>query len=107
MTVAQRLYAASTGKAAVVERLLLANANIALETLDGFSALDMAATVECLTAVASSVAKASGAGRRRWLKTAAQARWLGRKDRGSAIAQASLNRRSSAPARRAPGASGG
>ncbi|VTZ27203.1 putative thiosulfate sulfurtransferase [Methylocella tundrae] len=43
------MYASSTGKAPVVERLLLAGADIAVETLDGFSALDMAATVECLT----------------------------------------------------------
>jgi thiosulfate/3-mercaptopyruvate sulfurtransferase len=43
------MYAASTGKAAIVERLLLAGADIKLETLDGFSAPDMAATVECLT----------------------------------------------------------
>jgi thiosulfate/3-mercaptopyruvate sulfurtransferase len=43
------MYAASTGKALVVERLLQAYPNTALETLDGFSSLDMAATVECLT----------------------------------------------------------
>ena len=36
------MYAASTGKAAVIEHLLLAGADITLETLDGFSALDMA-----------------------------------------------------------------
>lgn len=43
------MYASSTGKASVVERLLLSGADTAVETLDGFSALDMAATVECLT----------------------------------------------------------
>ncbi len=43
------MYAASAGKAAVVERLLAAGADTRLETLDGFSALDMAATIECLT----------------------------------------------------------
>lgn len=43
------MYAASTGKAAVVERLLAAGADTTPETLDGFSALDMAATIECLT----------------------------------------------------------
>lgn len=42
------MYAASTGKHAVVEALLAAGANPQLETLDGFSALDMAATIECL-----------------------------------------------------------
>jgi thiosulfate/3-mercaptopyruvate sulfurtransferase len=42
------MYAASTGKHAVVEALLAADANPQLETLDGFSALDMAATIECL-----------------------------------------------------------
>jgi len=42
------MYAASTGKHAVVEKLLDAGANPALKTLDDFSALDMAATIECL-----------------------------------------------------------
>ena len=42
------MYAASTGKHAVVEALLAAGANPQLETLDGFSALDMAASIECL-----------------------------------------------------------
>ncbi len=49
------MYASSTGKASVVERLLLAGADIAVETLDGFSALDMAATVECLTLLRAAV----------------------------------------------------
>ncbi|MDP2026563.1 ankyrin repeat domain-containing protein [Sulfuriferula sp.] len=42
------MYAASTGKHAVVEKLLAAGANPQLKTLDDFSALDMAATIECL-----------------------------------------------------------
>ena len=42
------MYAASTGKHAVVAALLAAGANPHLKTLDDFSALDMAATVECL-----------------------------------------------------------
>lgn len=43
------MYAASTGKASAVALLLAAGADITLETLDGFSALDMAATIECLS----------------------------------------------------------
>jgi ankyrin repeat protein len=42
------MYAASTGKHAVVEKLLAAGARPQLKTLDDFSALDMAATIECL-----------------------------------------------------------
>lgn len=42
------MYAASTGKHAVVEKLLAAGADPLLKTLDDFSALDMAATIECL-----------------------------------------------------------
>jgi thiosulfate/3-mercaptopyruvate sulfurtransferase len=42
------MYAASSGKAEVVERLLAKGADTAPETLDGFTALDLAATVECL-----------------------------------------------------------
>lgn len=42
------MYAASTGKAAVVDALLKAGADRSLQTLDGFTALDMAATLECL-----------------------------------------------------------
>lgn len=42
------MYAASAGKAAIVERLLALGADAAPETLDGFTALDLAATVECL-----------------------------------------------------------
>jgi thiosulfate/3-mercaptopyruvate sulfurtransferase len=42
------MYAASTGKHAVVEQLLAAGANQQLKTLDDFTALDMAATIECL-----------------------------------------------------------
>jgi len=43
------MYAASSGKAAVVERLLAGGADVTPETLDGFSALDLAGTIECLT----------------------------------------------------------
>ncbi len=43
------MYAASSGKAAVVERLLAKGADVTPETLDGFSALDLAGTIECLS----------------------------------------------------------
>jgi rhodanese-related sulfurtransferase len=43
------MYAASSGKAAIVERLLVKGADVTLETLDGFSALDLAGTIACLT----------------------------------------------------------
>ncbi|MGA7810191.1 ankyrin repeat domain-containing protein, partial [Bradyrhizobium sp.] len=43
------MYAASSGRDAVVARLLANGADTEPETLDGFSALDMAASVECLT----------------------------------------------------------
>ncbi|WKA28542.1 ankyrin repeat domain-containing protein [Bradyrhizobium roseum] len=42
------MYAASSGKAAIVARLLARGADASLETPDGFSALDLAQTVECL-----------------------------------------------------------
>ena len=42
------MYAASSGKAAIVERLLAKGADVTPETLDGFSALDLAQTIECL-----------------------------------------------------------
>jgi thiosulfate/3-mercaptopyruvate sulfurtransferase len=42
------MYAASSGKAAVVERLLARGADVAPETPDGFSALDLSSTAECL-----------------------------------------------------------
>jgi thiosulfate/3-mercaptopyruvate sulfurtransferase len=42
------MYAASTGKHAVVDQLLASGADPLLTTLDDFSALDMAATIECL-----------------------------------------------------------
>ncbi len=42
------MYAASSGKAAIVERLLAKGADVTAETLDGFSALDLAGTIECL-----------------------------------------------------------
>jgi rhodanese-related sulfurtransferase len=43
------MYAASSGKAAVVESLLTKGADVTPETLDGFSALDLAQNIECLT----------------------------------------------------------
>ncbi len=42
------MYGASSGKAEVVARLLAKGADTAPETLDGFTALDLASTVECL-----------------------------------------------------------
>lgn len=42
------MYASSAGKHEVVQRLLKAGASIRLRSLDDFSALDMAANVECL-----------------------------------------------------------
>lgn len=42
------MYASSTGKHAVVQTLLARGANPDLESLDGFTALDVAATLECL-----------------------------------------------------------
>jgi thiosulfate/3-mercaptopyruvate sulfurtransferase len=43
------MYAASTGSAAVLEQLLAAGADLHHETLDGFTALDMASTLDCLS----------------------------------------------------------
>jgi rhodanese-related sulfurtransferase len=42
------MYAASAGKTEVVVRLLAAGADVRLRSLDDFSALDMAANIECL-----------------------------------------------------------
>lgn len=42
------MYAASAGKHEVVQRLLKAGASIRLRSLDDFTALDMAANIECL-----------------------------------------------------------
>jgi rhodanese-related sulfurtransferase len=42
------MYASSTGKHEVVAKLLAAGARPDIKTLDDFSALDMAATIECL-----------------------------------------------------------
>ena len=42
------MYGASSGKAGVVERLLAKGADTTPETLDGFTALDLASTEECL-----------------------------------------------------------
>lgn len=42
------MYASSAGLAEIVERLLARGADDAPETLDGFTALDLAGTIECL-----------------------------------------------------------
>jgi ankyrin repeat protein len=42
------MFASSSGLTAVLERLLQGGAQLHHETLDGFSALDMAASIECL-----------------------------------------------------------
>jgi uncharacterized protein len=42
------IYSSSSGKSAMVKQLLQADANPELTTQDDFSALDLAATVECL-----------------------------------------------------------
>jgi rhodanese-related sulfurtransferase len=42
------MYAASSGRTEVVERLLAKGADTTPETLDGFSAVDLASTAECL-----------------------------------------------------------
>jgi len=42
------MYAASAGKSEVVERLLAAGADTSLKSLDDFTALDMAANIDCL-----------------------------------------------------------
>lgn len=43
------MYAASSGKPDVIARLLARGADTGHETLDGFSALDLCSTLECLT----------------------------------------------------------
>ncbi|MHB9021875.1 MAG: ankyrin repeat domain-containing protein [Halothiobacillus sp.] len=53
------MYAVSTGKAAVAERLLRLGANPNLATLDDFTAIDMAATVDCLNLLRRAVDGAS------------------------------------------------
>jgi ankyrin repeat protein len=45
------MYASSDGLAGVVERLLARGADRTPETPDGFTALDLAGTVECLTSL--------------------------------------------------------
>jgi ankyrin repeat protein len=42
------MYAASSGRTEVVAHLLARGADITAETLDGYSALDMAANIDCL-----------------------------------------------------------
>ena len=48
------MYAASSSKAAVTARLLAAGANTRIKTLDDYTALDMAATLDCLTLLRNS-----------------------------------------------------
>lgn len=48
------MYAASSGKAAVLKKLLTAGADTQLKTLDDFTALGMAATLDCLTLLRNS-----------------------------------------------------
>jgi rhodanese-related sulfurtransferase len=55
------MYAASSGKACVVERLLAKGADATPETLDGFTAVDLASTVECLTLLRRASRRGSGA----------------------------------------------
>ncbi len=43
------MYAASSGKPEVIIRLLARGADTTFETLDGFSAIDLCSTLECLT----------------------------------------------------------
>lgn len=53
------MYAASSGKAAVLERLIEAGADLTIETLDGFTVSDMAATLECLNLLRRAAAKSN------------------------------------------------
>ncbi len=65
------MYGASSGKADVVSRLLAKGADPSPQTLDGFSALDLASTVECL-ALLRRVSPGSKAGASKTPTTAAQ-----------------------------------
>jgi len=57
------MYAASTGKAPVLAQLLKAGASLRFETLDGFSALDMAATLDCLNLLRHAARQSEAASR--------------------------------------------
>jgi thiosulfate/3-mercaptopyruvate sulfurtransferase len=52
------MYVASSGRTDVVAHLLARGADIRPETLDGFSALDMAANIDCLNLLRSAQKKA-------------------------------------------------
>jgi ankyrin repeat protein len=52
------MYAASSGRTEVVAHLLARGADIAAETLDGFSAMDMAANLDCLNLLRAAHKKA-------------------------------------------------
>lgn len=54
------MYAASSGKTAVVAKLLEAGADNHLKTLDDFTALDMAANIECLDMLRAAVKSCKG-----------------------------------------------
>jgi thiosulfate/3-mercaptopyruvate sulfurtransferase len=51
------MYAASSGKPDVIARLLARGADTKYETPDGFSALDLCSTIECLTRQATKARK--------------------------------------------------
>jgi ankyrin repeat protein len=55
------MYVSSSGRTEVVAHLLARGADIRPETLDGFSALDMAANIECLNLLRSAHKKARAA----------------------------------------------
>jgi ankyrin repeat protein len=55
------MYASSSGRTEVVAHLLARGADIAPETLDGFSALDMAANIDCLNLLRAAQKKARAA----------------------------------------------
>jgi thiosulfate/3-mercaptopyruvate sulfurtransferase len=52
------MYVSSSGRSDVVAHLLARGADISTETLDGFSALDMAANIECLNLLRAAQKKA-------------------------------------------------
>ena len=55
------MYVSSSGRTDVVAHLLARGADIKPETLDGFSALDMAANIDCLNLLRSAQKKAQAA----------------------------------------------
>jgi rhodanese-related sulfurtransferase len=57
------MYAASSGKPEVIARLLARGADTRFETLDGFSALDLCSTLDCLTLLRQATREATKAAR--------------------------------------------